>query len=134
MRSVSGKCCREYHNTHFVFNSCFSDYRSRYGNVEKCNREATDDDNIIRRMRFACWITKATDKYSEYVTLIAFHGNYVYMTAPQFNVYVHFLPISVYPVFRIWQNFEFYSSSFRTLVSLPSSTCCVADVCGIFSS
>jgi hypothetical protein len=29
-------------------------------------------DNIIRRMCFACWITKATDTHSEYVTLIAF--------------------------------------------------------------
>ena len=33
-----------------------------WDNVEKCCRtgQATDD-NIIRRMRFACWITKATD-------------------------------------------------------------------------
>jgi hypothetical protein len=30
------------------------------------------DDNIIRRMRFASWITKATDTHSEYVILIAF--------------------------------------------------------------
>jgi hypothetical protein len=30
----------------------------------------TTDDNIIRRMRFACWITKATDTHSEYVILI----------------------------------------------------------------
>jgi hypothetical protein len=34
-------------------------------------REATDD-IIIRRMRFARWITKATNTHSEYVTLIAF--------------------------------------------------------------
>ena len=33
--------------------------------------QATDD-NIKRRMRFACWITKATDTHSEYVNLIAF--------------------------------------------------------------
>jgi len=26
----------------------------------------------LRRMRFACWITKATDTHSEYVILIAF--------------------------------------------------------------
>jgi hypothetical protein len=41
--------------------------------VEKCGRarQATDD-NIIRRMRIACWITKATDRHSEYVILIAF--------------------------------------------------------------
>ena len=34
-------------------------------------RQATHD-NIIRRMRIACWITKATDTHSEYVILIAF--------------------------------------------------------------
>ena len=34
-------------------------------------RQATDD-NIIRRMRFACWITKATDTHSQYIILIAF--------------------------------------------------------------
>jgi hypothetical protein len=34
-------------------------------------RQATDD-NIILRMRFARWITKATDTHSQYVILIAF--------------------------------------------------------------
>ena len=34
-------------------------------------RQATDD-NIIRCMRIACWITEATDIHSEYVILIAF--------------------------------------------------------------
>jgi hypothetical protein len=35
------------------------------------SRYATDDD-IIRRMRFACCIIKATDIDSEYVILVAF--------------------------------------------------------------
>jgi hypothetical protein len=41
--------------------------------VEKNGRagQATDD-NIIQRMRFVCWITKATDIHSEYVILVAF--------------------------------------------------------------
>ena len=39
----------------------------KYGTV----RQATDD-IIIRRMRFACWITKATDKHSEYVNTHCF--------------------------------------------------------------
>jgi hypothetical protein len=30
------------------------------------------DDNIIRRMRFACWVTKDTAIHSEYVIFIAF--------------------------------------------------------------
>jgi hypothetical protein len=40
---------------------------------KKCGtaREATGD-NIIERMRIACWITKATDPHSEYVIFIAF--------------------------------------------------------------
>jgi hypothetical protein len=33
--------------------------------------QATDD-NVMRRMRCACWITKARDAHSEYVILIAF--------------------------------------------------------------
>jgi hypothetical protein len=41
--------------------------------LKKCGTagQATED-NIIRRMRFACWITKATDTHSEYVIVIAF--------------------------------------------------------------
>ena len=35
-------------------------------------RRATDECLIIRRMRFACWITKATDIHSEYAILVAF--------------------------------------------------------------
>jgi len=40
--------------------------------VEKygITRETTDD-NVIRRMRFACWIIKATNTHSEYVKYIA---------------------------------------------------------------
>jgi hypothetical protein len=40
-----------------------------YGRSE----EATDD--IIRRMRIICWITKATDIHSEYVMLTAYSKN-----------------------------------------------------------
>jgi hypothetical protein len=56
-----------------MFNKLFrkscrlGDNVDKYGTV----RQATDD-NIIRRMRFACWITKAKNTHSEYVILIAF--------------------------------------------------------------
>jgi len=39
----------------------------KYGRIGQ-----TTDDNIIWRMRIACWITKATNTHSEYVILIAF--------------------------------------------------------------
>jgi hypothetical protein len=31
----------------------------------------TKDDDKIRRIRFECWTTKATDRHSEYVILLA---------------------------------------------------------------
>jgi hypothetical protein len=34
-------------------------------------REAIDD-NVTRRMRLACWITKVTDTYSNYLIVTAF--------------------------------------------------------------
>ena len=37
-----------------------------------CRAGQATDDNIIRRMRIACWIPKATNINSEYVILIAF--------------------------------------------------------------
>jgi hypothetical protein len=37
-----------------------------------CTGGQATDDNIVRRMRFACWIAKATDTHSEYVKLTAF--------------------------------------------------------------
>ena len=40
--------------------------------VKYSRAQQATDDNIIRDMRFACWITKATDTHSEYVLLIAF--------------------------------------------------------------
>jgi hypothetical protein len=58
-----------------------------YGTV----RQATDD-NIIRRMRSACWIAKPTVTQSEHVILIAFHGNNGYVNAPQYYV-IRKLPI-----------------------------------------
>ena len=66
---------RENRNTHFMFNNLVSfgnraNYAIMWG---KCStgRQATHDD-IIRCMRFACRVTKATDTHSEYVILIAF--------------------------------------------------------------
>ena len=75
MRNTSDRTCRENQNTYFIFNNFFF-FRKSYrlcDNVEKCGRarQATDD-NIIRSMRFACWINKATNKHSEYVIPIDF--------------------------------------------------------------
>jgi hypothetical protein len=48
------------------------------------------DDNMIRRMRFASWITNSTDTLSEYAIIYCFfHGNNGYANAPRCCVYKH---------------------------------------------
>jgi hypothetical protein len=62
-------------NTHLMSNNVFFFFVNRavWDNVEKYGeaREVTSD-NIIRRMCFACWISKATKTLSAYVILNAF--------------------------------------------------------------
>ena len=79
--------CRE-NKSIYLFSKVFRKSCHLWDNVEKCGtaRQATDE-NIIRRMRFACRITKATDTYSWYVILL-FHGNSGYVNAPHYYVYV----------------------------------------------
>jgi len=51
----------------------FRKSRCLWDNVEKYGRAGqVTDDNIIRPMRFACFITETTDTHSEYVVLVAF--------------------------------------------------------------
>jgi len=68
------QCCRENQNTHCMASNFFP--RKSYRlckNVKTFGkaRQVTND-NIIRRMRFGCWIAKATETHAEYVILIAF--------------------------------------------------------------
>jgi hypothetical protein len=52
--------------------------------------EATED-NVIGRVRFACWITKATNTHSEYVIFIA---TVVTRTPLSVTLYLHCLSCS----------------------------------------
>jgi hypothetical protein len=60
MLNISDRSCRENENTHFMFSTFFRKLCLLWNNVEKYGRawQATDG-NIIWRMRFAYWITKA---------------------------------------------------------------------------
>jgi len=59
--------------THVMPNNFNRTLRRLWDNVEKYRtaRQATDN-NIVRRTRISCWITKTTGAHSEYVILIAF--------------------------------------------------------------
>ena len=52
--------------------------------------QATDD-NIIGRMRFACWLIDARDTHSEYVIIIVFIATTVSQSASTLPLYVHSL-------------------------------------------
>ena len=54
---------------------------------EKCGiARQTTDDNTIRRMRVASWITTDTDTHSEHVTCFTFPRRHVKANAPQFYI------------------------------------------------
>ena len=59
--------------THISCTKTFSPLKSclLWHNVQKyCRARQFTDDYIIRRMRIACWIIKATNTHSEYLILI----------------------------------------------------------------
>ena len=81
MRNVSGIRCRVNQNTLFVFSnfslkSCF--LRDMWKNIVERGRSQM----TIRRMRISCWIPKAANTHSEYVTLL-FHCNNGCKNAPR---------------------------------------------------
>ena len=55
----------------------FLRYVEKYGTANQIT-----NDSIIRLMRLACWITKATEMHSEYVILTVFHDNNGYANVP----------------------------------------------------
>jgi hypothetical protein len=82
MRNVSDKSHIE--KTHILCSVTLSENRVAYNimwkNVVETDRPEID--NIIRRMRVAFWISKATDTHSEYVTLL-FHCHNGWTKAPE---------------------------------------------------
>ena len=88
MRNVSDKSSRENQNTSVIYNTffpiivLFMEYVKKYGR----DRQAVDG-SILRRIRFACSITKATDTHSECVIRTDFSGNDGYANTPQCYIY-----------------------------------------------
>ena len=67
MRNVTDKSFRRNQNTHFMFSNLFLfENRAVYEIIWKkyCRAGQATDDNIIWRMRIACWIIKGTDTHT----------------------------------------------------------------------
>jgi hypothetical protein len=93
MRNISTECVKKI-KTHvenpFSRKSCLL-----WNNVGKYGKLRHATDNIIRRMRFACCLTKATDTHSEYVILIAFPEQLWFRErTSMLRLYVHCLSFS----------------------------------------
>jgi len=58
--------------THIFFYNFFFENRAVCDIMWKNTVEPVRSRMTIRRMRIACWVSKATNTYSEYVILIAF--------------------------------------------------------------
>jgi hypothetical protein len=71
-------------------------------------------DNIIRRMRVACWITKTTDTHSEYVILLLFHGKSGYANVPQcfvtctLLIFLHFYTFRLLKIMKVMMICHYY--------------------------
>jgi hypothetical protein len=92
-RNVSDKSYRQIENAHLMLNNFFPKIVSimRCGKKYGTARQARGD-IIIRHMRFACWIIKTTDTYSEYVICIAFlRQQWLRERASILRLYVHYL-------------------------------------------
>jgi len=74
-----------------MFNKLFFEIRAVYKIMWKKYgraRQATDG-NILRYMRTACWILKATNTHSEYVILIAFPLQQLFQECPSLLRYTY---------------------------------------------
>jgi hypothetical protein len=94
MRNVSDEIVDKI-KTHVLCSvSCFRKSCRLWDNVEKYGKSGqSTDDNIIRRMRLACRITKATDTHSEYVILFLSYDSNGYTSSPRSYVII---TLSVY--------------------------------------
>jgi hypothetical protein len=74
-----------------------------WGNEEKsCRSRQPTDGYIIWTMHFACWITKAIDTYSEYVTITAFPRQLLRELTALLLLRIRILPVFL---MRVYENF-----------------------------
>jgi len=71
MKNVSDNRRRDIQNTHFEFSNFFYENCAVY-EIKNCTAREAANHSIVWPMRFACWITQATDTHLEFILLIAF--------------------------------------------------------------
>ena len=89
-------------------NTLFRKSRRLWDNFEKCDRARQATDDTLRRMRFACWITKATDTHSDYVILIAFLWQQWLRERASMLRYTYIARLAYYSYRYPWSSWYFY--------------------------
>ena len=82
-------------NKHFIFNDFFVENRVFYEIISKNIVESGRPQTIIRSVRFACWLHKATNKRTGCIIIIDLHCNIGCTNASQCYVTVRTLPVQL---------------------------------------
>jgi hypothetical protein len=91
MINISDKPFTVNQNTNLVFKNCLSFNRAVYEIIRKnIFQQDRPHDNMVRRMRSACWYRRLQTQCQNMEYLLLFHGNNGYANAPQcyVNMYV----------------------------------------------
>jgi len=72
MKNISENNCRANRQTHFMLSKFFQKYFCLWDTWKHSTARQIIYDHITRRLLFASWITKATNKQLEYEILIAY--------------------------------------------------------------
>jgi len=105
MKTISSKRCRENQNTRFMFNNFVFENVAFWDIVEiYCRAGQATNDNIIWRMRSACWILKATLIHSHYTGT----HNYCHIKLIYHSAFKYVIRIALSPSDVVRQNFLKY--------------------------
>jgi hypothetical protein len=99
--------------TSFRKSSCLQENVEKYGRV----RHVTND-NSIRRMHIACWVTKATDTHSEYLILVHFPQQ---QWLRERNSIFHYTYTTIYIIYYNYYNVHDYEVKFCEIFSTKAT-------------
>jgi hypothetical protein len=119
MRNVSGRVCRESQNTHFVFNNFFRKSCRLWDIVENCGKVG----HTLWCMRFAWWITNATDTHTHTHTVCKTYCFYAATLLREHFSILRYVHIACLFTADCTSYFTFWLEQLRKLVRNVSGQC-----------
>jgi hypothetical protein len=123
IRNVSGKVVEKL-KTHILCSiTVFRKSCPLWDNVNSYCGSKQATDNIIRRMRFACWITKAKHTHSEHVILVAFPRQQWFRERTSMLRHTCIVYIVISSPFIRWISVTYFWIPFFTNVETSGTNC-----------